>query len=103
LKYYNNKNSSDIELQLTEAFRDMASQPVLSPADVEENNNLDLSDYSSSELLQLAYDRVESEIDDLQSEMRKLRERHKAEELAIERRLIQKNALRNKILAEAAQ
>ena len=57
--------------------------------------------YSAKELLQLAYDSVEAEIDELRSELRLLRQKHRAEEDRIQRRIIQKDALRRKILDAA--
>ncbi len=56
---------------------------------------------SVDELYQLAYQRVEDELDTLRSDMRQLREKHKAAEAALERRLLQKEALRRKIIASA--
>lgn len=100
---YNDKQSVSIEERLTSALRDMENKSTVNEMpDVAPVQAVDLGDYSSQELLQLAYDQVETEINALQSELRELRARHKNEEEAIERRLIQKNALRNKIISEAA-
>lgn len=57
--------------------------------------------YSAQQLLQLAYDSVEDEIDQLRTELRLVRQKHRDEEQRIERRLIQKEALRRKIIEAA--
>lgn len=46
----------------------------------------------------MAYNRVEEEIYDIETKLRKLRQEHQAEEQAIERRLAQKKALRQRIM-----
>ena len=73
----------------------------INPDKVIEKNTLNLSDYSASELLQMAYDKVEREIEQINAEMRQLRQKHRNEEERVQRRLIQKSALRQKILEQA--
>ena len=95
--------SNTIESKLAHAL-----QGVLEPEEAFVNPSsaaaqMDADGYSANELLQLAYDSVEDEIDGLRKELRLLRQQHRSQEERLERRIIQKDALRRKILDSATQ
>ena len=99
--FENNRNQRElIESQLSEALRQAPDADYSEPAErlLEQS---DTTGYSSTELLQLAYDTVENELSGLRTELRLLREKHRLEQDRIERRIIQREALRRKILASA--
>lgn len=107
--FENNRNQRElIEAQLSDALRQapeaghskQSEGPQQKQAVFETGTDLN---YSSSELLQLAYDTVESELSELRTELRLLRERHKLAEDRVERKIIQREALRRKILASAPE
>lgn len=96
------QNWQDIEEMYRSAYREMSREQ---PAAITRKNlgDYNFSDFTRTELLQLAYDKVEQEMEEIRSELRLLREKHRVEEDRLERRLIQKTALRKKILAQADQ
>jgi len=97
------RRSDTIESKLAHAL-----QGVLEPEDVcvdptSAAAQMDADGYSANELLQLAYDSVEDEIEGLRKELRLLRQQHRSQEERLERRIIQKEALRRKIVDSATQ
>jgi len=96
------KDWQDIESQFQSALREQNLNSELSQnTSTIDKETIDVSHYSKNELLQLAYDKVEEEIQDINSELRELREKHRKEEERLERRLIQKTAFRQKIIDQA--
>ena len=55
------------------------------------------SDLSARELLQLAYDRAESELTDLQDQLRELLQRHKTEQGKLEAKIAKQKRLLREI------
>jgi hypothetical protein len=86
------QESREIERHLARALR--AADVV---AEVMPEASLD-EDLSSRELLQLAWDRAEQEIDDLQSELRLLRQRHQEAERRLLARINQRKRLQQAML-----
>ena len=99
----NQSRSEVIEAQLAQALRGMheAEGTFIDPAAAVPQPDSD--GYSANELLQLAYDSVENEIEVLRKELRQLRQAHRAQEDRVERRILQKEALRRKIVDSAAE
>lgn len=90
-----------IEETLARALRNAGETDRSAMLDREPANADGVDGYSAQELLQLAYDSVEDEIDALRTELRLVRQKHRTEEERIERRLLQKEALRRKIIDAA--
>ena len=63
----------------------------------------DLAKLSSRELLQLAWDRAEEELDALRTQLRVLRQRHQAEERAVLARINEKKRLQRDLLERAPE
>jgi hypothetical protein len=83
-----------IERQLADALRGQRPvQPETLPVDV--------ADLSSRELLQLAWDRAEDELDQLQDELRRMRQRHQAAERDLLARINTKKRLQRELLERA--
>jgi len=80
-----------IEQQLADALRGQPSlQPDPMPSDV--------ADLSSRELLQMAWDRAEDELGQLQDELRRMRQRHQAAERDLLTRINTKKRLQRELL-----
>lgn len=93
------ESARELERRLAQALNENAqSLPSGAPSAA---SATDLDGISSRELLQMAYDSVESELDGLRAELRVVRQRHQVEEERLQRRIAQKEALRRKILASA--
>lgn len=86
-----------IEQRLARALRGFAAEPEPMP-----ENFLD-EDVSSRELLQLAWDRAAQEIDELQTELRLLRQRHQDAERRLLARINQRKRLQQTILESAGE
>ncbi len=90
-------DSRHVEQHLAQALRGLgASEPAV-PA-----HALDV-DVSSRELLQLAWDRAEQEIDELQAELRLVRQRHQEFERRLLARIAQRKRLQQTILESAGE
>lgn len=86
-----------IEKRLAEALSGLniqIEQVVAEPADI---------DLSSRDLLQMAWDRAEREIDELRTELRIMQRRHQEAERNLIARINQSKRLQQKILESAAQ
>ena len=79
-----------IEQRLADALRETAPVSVDPPVDT--------GDYSSRELLQMAWDRAGEELDQLHSELRRLRQQHQAEELRLLSRINERKRLQRELL-----
>ena len=86
------QGSREIERHLARALRAVDVAAEVMPED-----GLD-EDLSSRELLQLAWDRAQQEIDDLQSELRLLRQRHQEAERRLLARINQRKRLQQAML-----
>ena len=64
-------------------------------------SDLDTSGLSARDLLQLAWDRAEEELDGLQTELRQLRQRHQAEERSLLSRINEKKRLQRELVERA--
>lgn len=84
---------AQIEQRLADALR--ATAPVAADTPV------DTSGFSARELLQMAWDRAEEELDQLQSELRRLRQQHQAEERGLLSRINDKKRLQRELLDRA--
>jgi hypothetical protein len=104
MMFDNPRSRSDtIEARLAHALR-VVHEPqgaFVDPPSAEPQT--DAAGYSANELLQLAYDSVENEIEVLRKELRLLRQQHRTQEERLERRIIQKEALRRKIVDSATE
>ena len=89
------------ELNRVDSSRTRRSGQTITDAQTNTLTEPVMARYSGTELYQLAYQRVEDELDSLRGEMRRLREKHKAAEAALDRRILHKEALRRKIIASA--
>ncbi len=93
------RNWQDIESQFQAAFQETnIQQENQSPVDLPD---IDLTEFSENELLQMAYDKIEDEIEIIKAELRALRQKHRLEEERIERRLAKKTATRQQIIDQA--
>jgi vacuolar-type H+-ATPase subunit I/STV1 len=93
----NNRDSSHIEKRLAEA---LSGINVEMEAMVEEPFDIDLS---ARELLQMAWDRAEQEIDELRTELRILQQRHREAERNLTARINQRKRLQQQILQSAGE
>jgi hypothetical protein len=92
-----NRDTSHIEKRLAEALSDIN---VEMEATVEGPLDTDLS---SHELLQMAWDRAEQEIDELRTELRILQQRHREAERNLTARINQRKRLQQQILQSAGE
>ena len=81
-----------VERCLARALRDVGSAPQASPENLLDENT------SSRELLQLAWDRAQQEIDELQTELRFLRQRHQEAERRLLARINERKRLQQAML-----
>lgn len=89
------RHPAEIERQLAEAL-----QGPEMPAEVTEQQP-DLKDVSSRELLQMAWDKAEKELEDLNGDLRRLRQQFRDQEQALLNRINQKKRLQQSLLAHA--
>lgn len=87
--------SVDIEQQLAEALR--APTPI-EPID---SQRPVVEDVSSRELLQMAWDKAEKELEELHGELRKRRQQFRDEERSLLNRINQKKRLQQELLDHA--
>jgi hypothetical protein len=85
----------DIEQQLAEALR----APTL--IDSNESQQAVVEDVSSRELLQMAWDKAEKELEELHGELRKRRQHFRDEERSLINRINQKKRLQQELLDHA--
>ena len=90
-------DSRHAEQRLTQALRGLGAPDQTVPASI-----LD-EDASTRELLQLAWDRAEREIDELQTELRLLRQRHQEAERRLLARIAERRRLQQTILDSAGE
>jgi hypothetical protein len=91
----NTNNVTNIERRLSEALNgsDVGLERIIeAPAD---------DDLSSRELLQMAWDRAEQEIDELRTELRILQQRHREAERHLISRINDRKRLQRQILESA--
>ena len=91
----NTNNVTNIERRLSEALNgsDVGLERIIeAPAD---------DDLSSRELLQMAWDRAEQEIDELRTELRILQQRHREAEINLISRINDRKRLQRQILESA--
>jgi len=86
-----------VEQRLARALLDAGSAPQALPEKVLDDNT------SSRELLQLAWDRAQQEIDELQAELRLLRQRHQEAERRLLARVNQRKRLQRAMLESARE
>lgn len=86
-----------VEQHLARALRDVGSAPQALPEKFLDDNT------SSRELLQLAWDRAQQEIDELQAELRLLRQRHQEAERRLLARINQRKRLQQTMLESACE
>jgi hypothetical protein len=89
------RHPADIERQLAEAFRG---------AELVREETIDRSlvdDVSSRELLQMAWDKAEKELDELNAALRRLRQQFRDEEQTLLNRINQKKRLQQSLLEHA--
>ena len=89
------RHPAEIERQLAEALRG----PEM-PTEVTEHKP-DLKDVSSRELLQMAWDKAEKELDDLNGDLRRLRQQFRDQEQTLLNRINQKKRLQQSLLTHA--
>jgi len=91
-----NRDIGDIEKSLAEALNslDVEIEPVV-------DHEPAVSSLSSRELLQMAWDRAEREIDDLRTELRIMQQRHQEAERHLIARINQRKRLQQQILESA--
>ena len=90
-------DSRRAEQRLAQALRGLGAPDQTVPASI-----LD-EDVSSRELLQLAWDRAEREIDELQTELRLLRQHHQEAERRLLARIAERRRLQQTILDSAGE
>ena len=90
-------DSRHAEQRLAQALRGLGAPDQTVPASI-----LD-EDMSSRDLLQLAWDRAEREIDELQTELRLLRQRHQEAERRLLARIAERRRLQQTILDSAGE
>jgi hypothetical protein len=93
----NNQDTSHIEKRLAEA---LSGINVEMEATFEESSDIDLS---SRELLQMAWDRAEEEIDELRTELRIMQQQHREAEHNLVARINQRKRLQQQILESAGE
>lgn len=81
----------DIEKRLANALRESTSRETEPVTEAPR-------DLSARELLQMAWDRSEEELDQLRAELRILRQRHQAEERTLLARINEKKRLQRELL-----
>ncbi len=87
----------EVERRLTQALSGLGAAAETPPATVVDG------DVSSRDLLQLAWDRAEEEIEALQTELRLLRQRHRDAERQLLARIHQRRRLQQTILGSAGE
>ena len=87
------RHPAEIERQLAEALRG----PEI-PTEMPEHRP-DLEDVSSRELLQMAWDKAEKELEDLNGDLRRLRQQFRDQEQTLLNRINQKKRLQQSLLA----
>jgi hypothetical protein len=92
-----NRDTSHIEKRLAEA---LSGINVEMEAMVEEPLDIDLS---ARELLQMAWDRAEQEVDELRTELRIMQQRHREAERTLVTRINQRKRLQQQILESAGE
>ena len=90
-------DSRNAEQRLAQAVRGLGAPDQTVPASI-----LD-EDMSARDLLQLAWDRAEREIDELQTELRLLRQRHQEAERRLLARIAERRRLQQTILDSAGE
>lgn len=86
-----------VEQRLARALRDVGARSEVVP------ENFVAEDVTSQELLQLAWDHAEREIDELRTELRLMRQRHQDAERQLLARINQRKRLQQTILESAGQ
>ena len=94
-KHTNTQLVRNIEKRLSEALEGIDLEPVVEESVVE--------DLSSRELLQMAWDRAEREIDELRTELRILQQRHREAERELVSRINERKRLQQQILEAAGK
>jgi len=89
---------AQIESRLAEALRSVPSE-TMPPI----GHDADIGGLSSRDLLQMAWDKAEEELDILQAELRRLRVKHAEEERALLSRINEKKRLQRDLLERAPQ
>jgi hypothetical protein len=87
----------EVERRLAQALSGLGAAAEAAPATVVDG------DVSARDLLQLAWDRAEEEIEALQAELRLLRQRHQDEERQLLARIHQRKRLQQTILDSAGE
>jgi hypothetical protein len=91
------QNRLDVERRLAQALSGLGAAAETAPAAVVDG------DVSARDLLQLAWDRAEEEIEALQTELRQLRQRHQEAERHLLARIHQRKRLQQTILDSAGE
>lgn len=89
------QHPADIERQLAEAL----GRPQVIRED--RDDNAAIGDVSSRELLQMAWDKAEKELEDLHGDLRRLRQRFRDEEQDLQNRINRKKRLQQSLLEHA--
>lgn len=87
---------AQIESRLAEALQAASTREGVATVQGE-----DVGGLSSRELLQMAWDKAEQELEALQSELRRMRQRHAEEERALLSRINEKKRLQRNLLERA--
>lgn len=94
-----------IEQQLSDAFQSVSPVSQNSSKQPEASDPADASAYeamSANDLLEIALNKADDEIYDLQGQLRTLREQHRRMEERLEKRITQQETLKRKILEKIA-
>lgn len=89
---------ADIERRLAEALQqpgDMPEQPSVAAV------TIDSEELSSQDLLQMAWDKAEQELEQLKTALRSLRQRYEVEEKALMHKIYEKKRLQKALLERA--
>jgi len=89
---------AQIESRLAEALRSVPSETMPPTGD-----DADIGELSSRELLQMAWDKAEEELDVLQAGLRRMRVKHAEQERALLSRINEKKRLQRDLLERAPQ
>jgi allophanate hydrolase subunit 1 len=95
----------NIEQQFRDAINTLPATETIKPAAKSINSDTQqsvLDSFSSEELLEIALNRAEDELYDLQGELRQLKEKHRQEESRLERKIIRSEAIKRNILEKMA-
>jgi hypothetical protein len=93
----NNRDVSTIEKRLAEAFKGLDVEVEALPEQASD------TDLSSRELLQMAWDRAEQEVDELRTELRIMQQRHREAERNLIARINRRKRLQQQILGSAGE